>query len=431
MFSNYLHLNSKEQKTFSLHFFYSLIEGSIMGILLMNEFVFIKSLQGTNTQLAFLAQFTMTFFIVTICINEFLNRVQNKTCLLLVAAFITRGPLLLLLLFPKNVAGLETGLPYHYIFLAIFFVFYFADPVILPTINHLLKNNYRYFNFGKLYGYATAARKFGELFSVILFGIALEKNPYIFTYIYPIIGVLGVLSIFLLSRIQYENIAIVSPSGGYGEVIRVSIKRMFHIIKTNKPYRDFEIGFMCYGIGFMLTLTVIAIYFAKELDLNFFSLGIYKNIYNIITIALLPVLGRVIGTIDPRKFAIYTYFSIILYIGSIALTSYFPFYVVIWGFKMYVTLIFAFVFFGVFGATMQLLWSIGSSYFCQDNEAGQYQSIHMTLTGVRGCFAPLFGVQLLAYLGYQPVFALSLIILLIGIAVMIFSLRFHRETIQV
>ena len=55
--------SDQEKRTFQLHLIYSIIEGIILGVLALNEFVFIKSLKGSNYELGFLFQFSMVVFI--------------------------------------------------------------------------------------------------------------------------------------------------------------------------------------------------------------------------------------------------------------------------------------------------------------------------------------------------------------------------------
>ncbi|MFK5953138.1 MAG: hypothetical protein QM498_08770 [Desulfobacterium sp.] len=47
------------------------------------------------------------------------------------------------------------------------------------------------------------------------------------------------------------------------------------------------------------------------------------------------------------------------------------------------------VFNGMFVAGMALLWTIGSAYFCSDEDTAEYQSLRLSLVGVRALFAPL------------------------------------------
>jgi MFS family permease len=173
----------------------------------------------------------------------------------------------------------------------------------------------------------------------------------------------------------------------------------------------------------MSTVAVITIYFDRALGLNYSSIAFYKNSYNIIAIFLLPFFGRLLGKIDPRKFAAITFGSMALFIFFLALTEYFPASVEILNIKIYYMLIFYILFHSVFAATMSLLWFIGSAYFGKDEEAGELQSIHLSLTGVRALFAPLIGILLFELFGYTITFGIAITLLLCGIFLMIWSYK--------
>ncbi|NNG02015.1 MAG: hypothetical protein HKM93_21705 [Desulfobacteraceae bacterium] len=421
--SRYLGLADNEEKTFALHFSYAVIEGLIAGVLLMNEFVFIKSLGGGNRQLAMLFQFSVIVLLAAMFINTLIKRIGNIRQWLMITGIITRGPLLLLLLFPKHLPEDGNMFGFHVLFLVIFLVFFSADPFILPTINRMLKQNYSYANFGRLYSLSISAKKITELISLLLFSLLLEYDSHAYVYVYPCIGAMGVISILILTRINTGSFCSHSPVGGVGGAIKTGFTDMIHILTTNRAYRDLEIGFMCYGCALMMSATVIAVYLARELSLNFLSIGLYKNGWGILVIFLLPLLGRIIGTMDPRKFAIFTYASLALHIFFVGLTSIFPHHLEIHGFQMYPTLVAAYIFFGLFSATMVLLWGIGSAYFCAPDEAAAYQSVHMTLAGFRGLFAPLLGIQLYMAIGYAGVFGLSVGLLFTAVLAMVWSLQ--------
>jgi len=112
-------ISSNERRAFLFHFIYSLIEGIISGILVLNEFVFLKSLNGSPYQVGLLFQFSMVVLLFAIFINEVLRRVNNKKGLLRKVAVVTRLPLLLLLFFPRNIGAMGADTIYHYIFLLI------------------------------------------------------------------------------------------------------------------------------------------------------------------------------------------------------------------------------------------------------------------------------------------------------------------------
>jgi MFS family permease len=418
-----INLNSNEKKTFRLHLTHSIIEGIILGILVLNQFVFIKSLNGSSYLLGILFQFSVVAFVFLIFFNEFIKRTIDKKNMLRKISIITRLPLLIFLFFPTNTNEIIGNDFYNYIFLIIFLIFYLSDPIIYPTTNLLLKNNYTHQNFGKFYSYSMTINKIIALITTFVYGILLDINNYIFVYIFPLMGILGILSIFILSNINYENNKKDIIKSDFSSSILKSFNNVKNILKSDKSFFDFELGFMFYGFAFMVTVTIITLFFDIVLNLNYISVAFYKNAYLIIAIILTPIFGRLIGKIDPRKFAIFTFISMIISIFGLILTDLYPFYLEFFGIKMYLMIIFYILFYGIFTATMALLWHIGSAYFCEKTEVDIYQSIHLSATGVRGIFAPIFGVILFEMIGFIGTFVIAILSLLIAILIMFISTK--------
>jgi MFS family permease len=415
-------LNLKERKTYRLHLVYSILEGIILGVLALNEFVFIKSLNGSNFQLGVLFQFSMLVFLGLIFINEFIRRTKNKARMLRLTALITRLPLMLLLFFPGQEKAFGSQSFYHLVFLCIFFLYYLASPIIYPTINQFLKNTYRHQNFGKLFSRATSANKMLMLIATFAYGVWLDYDPAAYRIVFPIVAILGIASVHLLSLIPYKE-KHVRTRKSFWESVKESSKRMIDLVKSNKPYMHFELGFMIYGFAFMSTIAVITIYFDKQLGLNYSSVAFYKNAYNIVAILLLPFFGKLLGELDPRKFAIITFASMLLYLLAMALTQYFPAFVMMWNIKIYSLMLVYIIFHGVFAASMSLLWFIGSAYFGKDQDAGDLQAVHLTLTGVRALFAPLIGIFFYQLFGFSWTFGIAIVSLFAAIVLMLWSYR--------
>jgi hypothetical protein len=397
-----------------------LIEGLVLGVLALNEFVFIKSINGSNYQLGLLFQFSMIVFLFLIVINEFIKRVKNRSKLLRWAGILSRLPLVLIWFFPHE-ANAYHNQTYHLIFLGLFLIYFTGNIVIYPNINYLLKQNYSHSNFGKLYSYATSSNKIVMLLVTFAYGYLLDIDNYAFTYILPLTGILAICSVFVLSFISYPEEMNESKSVSILGSVSSSIKEMKNILISNVPYRHFELGFMLYGFSFMISVTVITIYFYDGLNLNYSSVAFYRNAYNILAIILLPYFGKLIGNIDPRKFAVLTYASIAIYISCVLATTYLPYNFKLYDVTIYYTLIFYVLFHGVFASTMVLLWNIGSAYFCKPDEAGTYQSLHLSLTGVRAIAAPLLGVLFYELFGFRVTFAIAILILVLAMWLMYWS----------
>ena len=411
-----MHLTPNERKTFFLHLAYALLNGVIQGVLALNEFVFIKSLHGSNFQLGFLFQFSVVVFAFLFIMNEFLKRIANKKKLLKVVGIITHLPMALLIFFPH--ASPEPI--YNYLFMVIFLIYFMGWPVTLPLINLFLKNSYSHAHFSTLFSYATSVSKVTMLVVTFGYGLLLDMDNYVFTWIFPCISLLGIGAIYLFTRIEYRQPPPPPESLRHGVAwsIRQSVQNMVDILKSNGPYRHFEIGFMLYGIAFMISITVITIFFEEALHLNYASVAFYKNGYNVVAILLLPLCGRLLGRMDPRIFAGVTYLAMFFYIVAVALTEFIPINFEIWGIHVYYMLLPYMLFNGMFVAGMALLWTIGSAYFCSDEDAAEYQSLHLSLVGGRALFAPLAGVWLYEMIGFAGTFSIAAGLLVLAMGVM-------------
>jgi len=402
------------------------LEGLIFGVLMMNEFVLVKSMQGSVYQVSIVVQIPVVVLLFSSLFNEILKQSTNKIRLLRRIAFFTRLPLLLFLLFPRTPDSYLNTHIYHYLFMAIFFVYQLASPVVLPVINLLLRNSYSKETFGKLFGYSVSLNRVMSLVSTLLFGLLLDYDHFSFVYIYPLIGILGLVEIIAITLMPYKNAAKQAVSAGIIQSVKGSLLTMWHILRDNRPYRFFQAGFMFYGIAWMFSAALVPIFFEEILHLNYASIAFYKNAYNLIVIVLVPYFGRLLDKTDPRKYAAYAFLMLLFYLLFFIMTQFFPYYIQVWNFSIYYTLIIAYIFYGMFTTQMQLLWFIGSSYFCGNDDAANYQALHLTLTGVRAVFAPVLGVVAFGVIGFSGVFVSGIGSLVLAIFMVVYSRKKHE-----
>jgi hypothetical protein len=421
-----IRLEPEERRVFTLHFVYALLDGIILGIFSLNEFVFLTAMLGSNYLMSFLFAFSVGVFLFLFIFNEFIRRHPDKRTMLRRTALLTRLPMLVIIFFPTTMAGYADDTIVHFIFLGVFLIYYLGTMVISPSINLILRNKYPSAHFGYLFSVATTGKSVVLLISALAYGMYLDVVPYGFVYAYPVCGVLGLISLFLFSGIANHTEELAEVKKSFTQALKGSATRLINILKTNKPYFDFEVGFMLYGFAFMLSVNVIQIYYKDVLELNNRSVAFYRNSYYIITIFLLPYFGRLIGKIDPRKFSAITFSSMLLYLLFLMLTSYFPAHTELAGYKIYYMMIPYILFHALFAATMGILWSIGSAYFCKNEDAGDYQSVHLFLTGIRGWIAPVFGIFFFELFGFRATFILSMALLGAAVIFMRYSMNKNR-----
>lgn len=420
-------LNTQEQKTLKLHLFYAGIEGFAAGALILTEFVFLKSLKGSNVNLALLFQFSMVVFLFSMVANEVMRRFPNRKSLLRTLVIISKLPLVGLAFFPDVT---DQGLPqvYHILFLVIFLFYYLSKIAVMPSINQYLKGNYRHENFGRLFSFSVSVQKVAMMVATFVVGLLLDWDPNSYRIFYPIVGVMAIISVFQLTKIEFKQ-KLEPVTTPLWQSVGQSVRRIYCILRDNIPFRHMEMGFIIYGLAWMSTHAVITIFYEKALDLNYSSVAFYKNAFNLVAIMFLPFFGRVIGKKDPRRFALITFGSLMLFILFTALTQYFTWHVEIFGIKLYAMLIIGVLFNGIFMGSMPILWGIGSSYFCKADEAADYQSVHLFLTGLRALVAPIMGIKLYEMWGFPMTYLTGICILVLAILLMIYSAKhFPRKT---
>lgn len=415
----YSKLTYREKITFRAHFIFTVLEGLVFGTSLMNEFVFLRSLKGTEFLVGLLFLISMVVYIVLIASNEITRRVTNKKKLIRVTALVSRLPLLLFLFFPSEITSENAGM-LHAAFLIILFCYYLGTAITLPTINLLLKHNYRNNNFGKLYGYATTANKSATLIATMVFGFLLDNNYFAFRWVYPAIGILGVLGYYSLSTVPFKQTAVLIKEKLFTSIAN-SFKRMVRILKTDKPFSHFQMAYFSYGISFMITATVITFFLESHLSLSYSVISGYKTLAGIVTVLCLPMFGILMDKIDQRKFGTLMFSFMLLYVVGIMLTEFFPMKFMIGSNEVYLMLILAFISMGLFNSTGTLSWNVSSSYFSKNLDTiSDYQAIHITLTGVRSLFAP-FGVLIYKLCGFTITFAVSIVFIILALIILQFS----------
>jgi Na+/melibiose symporter-like transporter len=420
-------LNIREKIAFRIHLIYSSIEGVILGVLALNEFVFIKSMAGEPMQLAFLFQFSMLVFLLSAFVNRLFTSGKRIKKLIRYSALLTRLPMIVFLFFPPEVRSGDYL--WSYVFLSAFFLYYLANPLIYPNINYFLKNSYQHHNFGLLYSMSTSLNKIIMMIVTFIYGLMLDADPMVFRYVLPITGALAIVSAFILTQIPYKNKMTESTVTQYAgkSFFKSAIDDMLGTLKQNKPFLLFQIAFMFYGFAFMIGSPSINIFYKEVLDLNYISVAFYRNVYNIVAIAVLPFMGRLLGRAGPMKFGILTFVSLLFYFLFVLLSGIYPAHFTFMNVKIVHVMLVALVFHGLFASTMSLLWNIGSAYFGNDRDAAKYQNVHLFLTGVRAIPAPVLGVFIYTQWGFVACFSTAVILLLAGVFIIRLSLKQNPE----
>lgn len=418
-------MDLREKTTFNLHIIYSILDGISLGIIALNEFVFLKNTGATTFHVGVLFQFVVLIMPFSIFFTHFLAMVKKKKRMLLYIALFTRAPLVLFLFFPENIYLLPHKEFYIWLYLLIFMLYYIASPIILPVINLFTKANYRVRRFGKLFSYSLTITQLTLLIATLLFGWLLDVDTNYYRFVFPVLGVLGFFAIYLITRIPYKEPKVLPAAQALTASLSLGAiyTRALNILKHNRAFADFQAGMMAYGLGFMMSLAVITVYLGEYFSLPYTEIAFYKNIPILISIISFPLFGRKMDLIDPRRFAIISFFFAMLFYLCLMAASHWPTEMQIQGHRIIWLLVAGYIFHGLFNASMGLIWGIGSSYFAPPEEAARYHAVHLSLTGLRGIVGPLLGVWIYQLSGFYGAFGASVIMQVFAMWIMKRSLE--------
>ncbi len=283
-----------------------------------------------------------------------------------------------------------------------------ANSLLIPAQNTIYQKNIRNKRRAGVYGYALSIGVGASIALTFVAGRLLDSSENSFRWILAISGIFGFISCFLLSRIKI-NQPLIDP--GFKrpklKLRNVFIDPILHtrnLLKENKPFACFERSFTLYGMGFIMMQPVIPIYMVDKLQLSYTSNFLAKGILSQIGMLLLsPLLGKLHDKMHPFK-----------YIGlSFALLMVFPLLFVlssIWAGESYIAVAIVFFAYSIFGVAMtgvNMAWNMSSIFFAGTQDAAIYQSVHVTLTGVRGLLAPVLGFVLLRMISIEAVFIVA------------------------
>lgn len=289
-----------------------------------------------------------------------------------------------------------------------------------PAQNTLYRYGFKLKNRGRVFGIATSLENAVIVVFAWLAGYMLDINENWFRHMFALIAIFGLLSSMFFARTR-----IVKPEPknlkpvNLKEFLLGPIHRTIEVLKDNPLFRTFEINYFIYGLAFMMILPVIPKFMVDTLGMSYSQMFISKSVIAKLGILFLaPLAGKLHDLLNPGKFAGISYFAIAMYPLILLYASFntdipnAPYIVML-----------AFLFNGIAMAGINVSWNIGSIYFAGPDEAPMFQSVHVTLTGVRAIIGPIIGFLVMKIFNYQSVFILAA---LTFVTAAFFSLKLGR-----
>ena len=245
---------------------------------------------------------------------------------------------------------------------------------------------------------ATITGRITVIYSLIIaataavLGLAMSVWPNAWRVLFPVAGLAGLLAAraYLKTRIRgggrlrrQEQHERASRRGGqFAASLRILIE--------DRWYRRYMLTMFAFGSGNLMVITLLVILLNEQFAFGRFEQVLLTTTLPLITLALFtPVWARRLDAGHILDYRARQAWSFVLALGLFALAAILGWHLLFWVGSLAL---------GAAFAGGKLGWNLGHNDFASDDKSTLYMGIHVTLTGIRGFFAPLVGVLVYQYL---------------------------------
>lgn len=395
-----LKFNQQEKRTFLLLFIASIFNGFVLSAFKMQDIVAKKALGALDWQITILVMLWPLSNLVSLWWGKLLAHSGSLRKYFLLTGFVGRLSLIGMLWVDN-----------FYSFLAIMVILFSFNALISPAQNSIYQNNFRSHNRGTAFGLISSVGTLVVIIVSFFAGKLLDIDGDYFRIMFAIIAVAGLIYSLIMSLIKVDKQkAEYETKNHLKEIFIKPLSQGFMLLKRNREFRLFQRNFFLYGIGFIIVTPAIPLYLVDTVGMSYSQIFLAKSILAELGVLLFaPLAGKFSDRINPAYFSFIAFGSLAIYPLILILSSFFL--GTVWA---VVIINIAFVIFGLAMSMIMISWNISSIHFAGDQDVSMYQSVHVTLTGLRGLFIPPLGLLVIKLFSIRAVFGIASIMLILA-----------------
>ncbi len=291
---------------------------------------------------------------------------------------------------------------------------------VIPAWMEMVKCNLPERARERLVAYGSTIDYCGTALLPLLLGTLLDGYNASWRWLFPATAAVALISTWFLYRIPSQGIRITEhpvKEGGWtlfkGHLLK-PWKQSWEIVRENRGFAQFQLGFMLGGAGLMIMQPALPIFFVDILELS----------YTKLLLALTLAKGIGFAVTSPFWVRLFRKLNIYFFAGLVTvLAALFPF--ILLSAQMHIMLLyFAYGLYGMMQAGSELSWHMSGPVFAQDKDSSTFSATNVLTVGVRGCVAPALGALILSLTN-------STVVMLVGSAFCFLATqqlyRYHRS----
>ncbi len=301
------------------------------------------------------------------------------------------------------------------LFIGAMAILYAVGAAKIPLRAALIHANYPRAIRGWMFGWLSTISRVTMIASSKLGGLVLDRDARWLRVVFPLAAIFSFGEHWVLSRITWHRHGRTEVRAFRGiATARAAIadgwRRSGRILREDHAFRTFELGFMLYGMGFLASFPMIAIYAERDLGLSTnewtWATGFAHPVTYVVTIALL---GRVVDRLGVVRATGFAFLFLSGFFASLPLVT---------GAGGMVA---AYAALGFVMAAVNLGWNLGPLHFAPIGQGRAYSTVHMWCVGGRSAVAPFIGYVLSEVFSIRVAFLVSAGMVVTG-AVTMFAL---------
>jgi MFS family permease len=295
-----------------------------------------------------------------------------------------------------------------------------VDAAYVPHRGALAGANYPLAVRGRLFAMLSTVSRFSTIVAAKTSGWLLDADFRWIRVLFPIAGVCGLLEHWTLSRIRWQRAGVPKsrPWRGAGTAAAAATdawRDTIRVLRDDRGFRTYEIGFLLYGSGFLMSNPLVTIYAVHDLALSYGEWTTASGLAQPLAyVATILTFGRAVDRFGVVRTTAAAFALLTLFFTSM------PFV------RDAIALDVCYLLFGVAMALVNLGWTLGPLEFAPTGQARTYSTVHVLFVGVRSAVAPFLGWWLSTRIGIAAVFAISACLVAAGCVTML-RLRSSRR----
>lgn len=396
-----------------LHLRASCLEATLEGVLVTSDVVARKAFGASQTALVLLTMAPAVANGLAVFVAALLRSVERRRLFLGAGVFGRLGMLLVAFAVPPSL------LP---IFVIAILMYALAQTVTIPALNAIFQANYSYRTRGRLFSRAATVAATVTAACSVGAGFLLDHHPGAYRLLYPAAGVIAFGGCLIWGRIRVRRMrgaaVPLAPAAGQGDWLLGPgwFRRILELLRRHRRFRDFEVGYFLYGVGFMMLQPVFARFFVDDLGLGYGQAAAVKGAaFYLAYIVALPPMGRLLDRIGIPLLTAACFANLTLFALALTQVRSFP------------AAMACHAYLGACMAGVSLTWNLGPPYFARNRDSSRYMSVHVSLVGLRALLGHPLGGLIASFHGPRATFAAASVMFLLGALAMLRVARQPEE----